>query len=645
MTAVAAPSGTAVAGHSVPGLAIRDLHVGYRTDRGFLRAVRGVDLDVAPGERVGLVGESGSGKTTVVSALLGLLPFDAEVSGEVRLDGDVLPVDERAHEAAAAWRAVRGRRLAAVPQGAMAGLHPAHRVDREVAEVITVHTGAERAEATERAHELLHRVGLGGRATHSFPHELSGGMRQRVALAAALACSPEVLIADEPTVGLDAVTAARFLELLLERQDDDGFGLLIVSHDLRTVHAACHRLAVAYAGRIVETAPTDELVDSAVHPYASGLLAAAPSLTDGGWSAIPGTAPDLVVPPVGCAFAARCPHTHDDCAVTPPESVAVGTHRVECHLVGPGTGEASADDPITGVPTTEFPTVERRPAGAVGDPIVTVSGLHKTFRSRRWLTRTDTDALVDVDLELRAGEIVGLVGSSGSGKSTLARSLFGLVTPDAGSIVVDGEELVGVGRRDLRRIRRRLALVHQDPYGSLHPAMAVVDLVAEPLAIDGVPRAERRRRALDALALVGLDPDGDLGGRRAGQLSGGQRQRIALARALVAEPVVMVLDEPMSMLDASVRAGIAQALLDVRDAVDLAIVVITHDLAEAAATCDRIVVLDHGRVVEQGTVAELLDGHTHPATQQLFELAADPTRAPTVMSSAPDEEPIDVRTP
>jgi len=616
---------------SPSGLRIRGLEVGYRTDRGLLRAVRGIDLDVAPGERVGLVGESGSGKTTVVSALLGLLPPDAEVSGSVRLGADVLPVGERTPSSAAAWRSVRGRRLAAVPQGAMAGLHPAHRVDREVAEVIAVHTGADRSASIDRAHDLLDRVNLGGRATRSFPHELSGGMRQRVALAAALACSPEVLIADEPTVGLDAVTAARFLELLLERQADDGFGLLIVSHDLRTVHAACERLAVAYAGRIVESAPTDQLTGAPVHPYAAGLLAAAPSLADGGWSAIPGTAPDLVFPQTGCAFAPRCPHAHHECDGVAPTPVITPGRRVECHLVGNGPdGEARA------VPVTVFPTVDRRPAAAAGASIVTIRGVSKTFHSRQWLTRTDTAALVDVDLDLRSGEIVGLVGSSGSGKSTLARSLFGLVEPDGGNIVVDGDEIVGATRRDLRRIRRRLALVHQDPYGSLHPAMPVVDLVAEPLAIDGIARTERRRRALDALALVGLDPSGDLGERRAGQLSGGQRQRIALARALVADPVVMVLDEPMSMLDASVRAGLAQALLDVRDAVGLALVVITHDLAEAAATCDRIVVLDHGRIVEQGTVAELLVGHTHPATRELFELAADPTRSPTPAEELPD---------
>ncbi len=636
MTVAVAPDADSVRMRG--GLRIRDLHVAYRTDRGLLRAVRGIDLEVAPGERVGLVGESGSGKTTVVSALLGLLPPDARITGDAHLGDDVLALDAAA--TSETWRAVRGRRLAAVPQGAMAGLHPAHRVDREVAEVISVHTGLERAEAIERAHDLLDRVGLGGRATRSFPHELSGGMRQRVALAAALACSPEVLIADEPTVGLDAVTAARFLELLLERQDTDGFGLLIVSHDLRTVHAACDRLAVAYAGRIVESAPTGRLTDAAVHPYAAGLLAAAPSLADGGWSAIPGTAPDLVEPPHGCAFAPRCPHHHDDCRSTAPTPVTIDGHRVECHLVDAGAdGDASGGH--AAVPVTRFPTVERRPAGAIGDPIVVVRNVSKTFRSRRLLARVDTDALVDVDLDIRAGEIVGLVGSSGSGKSTLARSLFGLVVPDGGSIVVDGDEIVGARRRDLRRLRRRLALVHQDPYGSLHPAMSVVDLVAEPLAIDGVARSDRRRRALDALALVGLDPSGDLGDRRAGQLSGGQRQRIALARALVAEPVVMVLDEPMSMLDASVRAGIAQALLDVRDAVGVAIVVITHDLAEAAATCDRIVVLDHGRVVEQGAVADLLAHHSHPATRQLFDLAADPTRSPTPLA----EERPDVRAP
>lgn len=611
-------------------LSVRDLHVSYRTGSGLLHAVRGVDLDVSPGERVGLVGESGSGKTTIVAALVGMLPSDAVVHGSLAVGdhshaGDDVQAGADTGAAAViadgtidekAWRRARGRRIAAVPQGAMSGLHPTHRVDDAVAEVVSVHTATKGAAAITRARSLLYEVGLDERAVHAYPHELSGGMRQRVALAAALASEPDVLIADEPTVGLDVVVAARFVELLVERQQRDGFGLLIVSHDLATVRSATDRLLVAYAGRLVESAPTRQLSSEPLHPYSSGLLAASPSLHGGGWSVIPGTAPDLSDAPPGCAFASRCPHSDDRCT-TEPEPVVLGERLVECHLYDRSDTSGDAVIPVT----TNFPTVGRRDAAEIGAPIVVARGVTKVFTSRRWLTSTDTEALVEVDVEVRRGEIVGLVGVSGSGKSTLARTMFGLVAPTSGSMLVDGDEIVGLSRKRLRALRRRLAMVHQDPYASLHPAMSVVDLVAEPLTITGLSSTERRAAAASALELVGLDPSAELLSRRAGQLSGGQRQRVAIARGLVSDPVLMVLDEPMSMLDASVRAGIAQILLDIRDRVNLGAVLITHDLAEAASICDRIVVLDAGRVVEHGDANRIAASPRHPATTRLFELS------------------------
>ena len=600
-------------------LRIRSLEVDYRTDAGVVRAVRDVDLDVAPGERVGLVGESGSGKSTVVTAALGLLPSHAERRGLIEVAGTAIEPGDRK-----TWVSVRGSTIAAVPQGAMAGLHPAYRVDAQVAEVLTVHTDSSKSAATDVAHELLERVGLTGRAAHAFPHELSGGMRQRVALAAALACSPQLLIADEPTVGLDAVTAAAFLRLLLDRQAEDGFGLLLVSHDLRTVQAACDRLAVAYAGRIVESGPTADVVHDARHPYSIGLLAAAPSLDGGGWAAIPGRAPDPTVPIAGCAFAARCPHSDETCANEAPVLVELGARSVACHLVT-GPSDDDGDSADGSALETSFPTVHRDRVETVGDVVVEATQITKTYSSRRWFTTTETAALESADLVVRSGEIVGLVGPSGSGKSTLARCLFGLVRPEEGRIEVAGSDLLSANRRDLRRLRRRLALVHQDPYASLHPTMPIVALVGEPLAIDRVPRSDRRSRVARALALVGLDPTDELLGRRAGQLSGGQRQRVALARALVVDPLLVVLDEPMSMLDASVRAGIAQSLLDARDASGLAALVITHDLAEAAGTCDRLVVLEQGRIVEEGPTERVVPDPQHPATEALLALATDPT--------------------
>lgn len=614
-----------------PTISVRDLHVGYRTDRGLLRAVRGVDLAVGPGERVGLIGESGSGKSTLVAALMGLLPHTAQASGTLSINGDV--IDARlANSAGAArddatWRRIRGQRIAAVPQGAMSGLHPTHRVDAAVAEVMTVHRSSDsldRKQAKEDARGLLADVGLDERAARAYPHELSGGMRQRVALAAALACRPDVLIADEPTIGLDVVVAARFIDLLLERQRIDGFGLLIVSHDLNTVKRATDRVLVMYAGRIVEELSTHRSSSVALHPYSQGLFAASPSLHRTGWSAIPGTSPSLFDDTLGCSFADRCPHVSDECRTGPPEPIQFDDHVVECHLYDASAEFRSAKPfPIC----TEFPSVRRhsptarRASVLDGNAVVVARSVTKTFRSRRWLTTTDTAALVDVDLDVRAGEIVGLVGVSGSGKSTLARSFFGLVAPESGSLIVAGDEIVGMPRRRLRKVRQRLAFVHQDPYASLHPAMSIAALVAEPLAIGGVDRRTQRRRSGEALAVVGLGDE--FLGRRAGQLSGGQRQRVAIARALVAEPALIVLDEPMSMLDASVRAGIAAALVDVRDLLGMAAVVITHDLAEAAAICDRIVVLDEGRVVEDRPTDELVASPAHPATERLLTLSAD----------------------
>ncbi|MEO1064578.1 MAG: ABC transporter ATP-binding protein [Actinomycetota bacterium] len=600
-------------------LVVRDLHVDYLTDRGDLRAVRGVDLDLAPGDRLGLAGESGSGKSTVAAALLGLLPPHARARGSVRLDGDeLLDADEDR------WRTIRGRRVAIVPQGAMAGLHPSHRVHDQVAEVMIVHEGLDRASARRRALELLAEVGLDPRASRAHPHELSGGMRQRVALAAALAGDPEVLVADEPTVGLDTATADRFLELVVDAQRERGFALLFVSHDLPIVGRLSDRLAICYSGRIVEQGPTESVLDGARHPYAQGLLQAAPSLRGRSWAAIPGRVPDPTELPDGCTFASRCPHRRDECATTPPVVEVGAAHVAECVVADAGV-------------VTSFPSVSpRRHATASAEPVVRARDVAVTFRSGWWRTRREVRALAGVDLDVHAGEVVGLVGPSGSGKSTLARSLFGLQTPGSGSLMVDGTEVVGLPRRRLNVLRHRLSLVHQDPYGSLHPTMSVQALVAEGCAIRGDSSAEQRAAACSALELVGLDPTEELLARRPTRLSGGQRQRVALARALAVDPVLMVLDEPMSMLDASVRAGIAQSVLDACERKDLAVVLITHDLAEAAAICDRIVVLDGGLVVEEGPAAELVSSPAHPTTRRLFELA-DPLAASDPL---PASEPL-----
>jgi oligopeptide/dipeptide ABC transporter ATP-binding protein len=595
-----------------PLLAIDDLQVAYATHAGEVPAVRGVRLRVQPGETLGLVGESGCGKSSIARAVLGLLPGNATASGSVRLRGtELLGAGERA------LRAVRGAQAVIVPQGAMSGLDPLMRVGEAIAETLVVHTGASWDDGRERAAELLARVDLPADVARRYPHELSGGMRQRAVIATTLAAGPELVIADEPTTGLDVLAQSRVLGLLAELRAELGLGLVLVSHDLRVVLSACDRVAVLYAGRIVEVAPTDALSADPLHPYTAGLLAALPDIDrTRPWAQIPGASPDPVAPPPGCAFHPRCPHAEAECSRRVPALVARrGGGTVACHLAEQGVGARSID---------VLPVLAASAPLAAGVAVLTVTGLAKTYARRRLSGTTAVPALSAVDLTVAAGQVTGLVGASGSGKSTLARIVVGLVAPSGGSVRLDGVEVTGLSGRALRAHRRRVALVHQDPYAALHPAMRVADLVAEPLAIARRPRRAWRDAVRAALAQVGLEPTADLLARLPGQLSGGQRQRVALARALAAEPILLIADEPTSMLDASVRAGIAATLRALRDDLGLAVLLITHDLAEAAHLCDTLTVLAAGRVVEAGDAADVLTAPAHPATRALLSAAVDP---------------------
>ncbi|TMR20827.1 ABC transporter ATP-binding protein [Nonomuraea turkmeniaca] len=561
-------------------LSLRDLTISY----GGLTAVDAISLDVAEGEVVALVGESGCGKTSLARALLGLLPRTASVTGSACLGEDELA-------GRTDWKDIRGRRVAIVPQGAMTGLSPVHRIGAQLTEMLTLHGGhAEPA-------ELLERVGLPPAMLRCYAHELSGGQRQRVAIALALAGEPRLLIADEPTTGLDAITQRQVLALLAGL----GTTMLIVSHDLAGLMPYADRVAVMYAGRLAEVRPAGTLAAEHAHPYTAGLLTATP-VADRKvpWGSIPGSAPALDLLPEGCRFAPRCPLATSLCAEEAPQLRSHGTAQVACH---------HHDKPT-------FPVVPQgdHPLGA---PVVRVAGVHHRYRTR---SRT-VEALRGVDLDIHAGEIVALVGESGSGKSTLARIILGLLRPSSGRVEIAGEELTTRRGRALRRLQQRIGFVHQDPYDALHPGMRVASLVAEPLVTTGTPREHRAARMRDAVSAAGLPVTDEFLQRFPGQLSGGQRQRVSIARALAADPILLIADEATSMLDVSTRAGIATTLRTLAVERGLAVLFVTHDLGEAVQSCDRIVVLRSGTVVEHGLSADLASAPSHPYTAQLLEAA------------------------
>ncbi|MEV4471307.1 ABC transporter ATP-binding protein [Nonomuraea sp. NPDC049504] len=561
-------------------LSLRDLRVSYAGSP----AVDRISLDVGAGEIVALVGESGCGKTSLARALLGLLPRTAVVTGSAMLGGDELV-------GRGDWKGVRGRRIAIVPQGAMTGLSPVHRIGPQLIEMLALHGGR------SQPAELLERVGLQPGMLRRYPHELSGGQRQRVAIALALAGEPRLLVADEPTTGLDAITQRQVLALLAGL----GTSMLIVSHDLAGLMPYADRVAVMYAGRLAEVRPARTLAAEHAHPYTAGLLGATPVADrEVPWGSIPGAAPALDVLPSGCTFAARCPLATDLCTQRAPELRSYGEAQVACHHRG----------------KPAYPVVPRG-EHRQGAPVVRVSGIRHIYRSRP----RAVEALREVNLDIHAGEIVGLVGESGSGKSTLARIILGLLRPAGGDVEIAGESMTALRGRRLRRLQRQIGFVHQDPYDALHPGMRVAALVTEPLAVAGTPREQRDERVREAVAAAGLPNSPDFLHRFPSQLSGGQRQRVSIARALVAGPLLLVADEATSMLDVSTRAGIATTLRSLAADRALAVLFVTHDLGEAVQACDRIVVLRSGTVVEHGRCTDIARAPTHPYTAQLLEAA------------------------
>ncbi|MBD0676151.1 dipeptide ABC transporter ATP-binding protein [Streptomyces sp. CBMA156] len=609
-----------------PLLAVRGLRVDFAGPAGPVPAVRGVDLTLRRGETLGIVGESGSGKSVTALSVLGLLPRTASLSGSVRLDGREL-VGLPGRELAA----IRGRRIAMVFQDPLSAFTPVYRIGDQIAEAVRIHQRVDKAAARRRAAELLDLVGIPapGRALDSFPHEFSGGMRQRAMIAMAVANEPDILLADEPTTALDVTIQAQVLDVLRTAQRETGAALVLVSHDLGVIAGTADRVAVMYAGRVVETAGVDELFAAPHHPYSLGLIGALPRLDGRGGPLvpIPGTPAPMAELPPGCPFAARCPLVEERCTAAEPALEGAAGHLSACVR----SAELAERRPA---PAEVYPVPELPPVAGPGDrssrtPVLSVSGLGKTFpllKGTVFKRKVGEVYAVDgVDLDLREGETLGLVGESGSGKSTTLFELLRLGAPEAGRIELLGRDTAALTRAEAHRLRALVQIVFQDPMASLDPRMPVGDIVAEPLLAQRAPREEIARRVPELLRQVGLDPEHAV--RYPHQFSGGQRQRVSIARALAVRPKLLVLDEPVSALDVSIQAGVLNLLQSLKAELGLSYLFVSHDLSVIRHLADRVSVMYLGRTVEQGEVSAVFDRPRHPYTRALLSAVPLPDPA------------------
>ncbi|MFG1971847.1 dipeptide ABC transporter ATP-binding protein [Nonomuraea fuscirosea] len=600
-----------------PVLEVSDLTVSF----GGVRAVRGVSYSVRPGEVLGIVGESGSGKSITSAAVMGLLPPGARVTGSVRLHGQELigAPDRRLN-------AVRGKSMSMVFQDPLSALTPVYRVGDQIAEAVRVHQRVSRENALVKAVELLDLVGIPHPSERAlaFPHEFSGGMRQRVVIAMAIANDPDVIICDEPTTALDVTIQAQVLEVLKRAQAKTGAAIIMITHDLGVVAGFADRVLVMYAGRPVEVGDVDDIYYRTRMPYTVGLLGSIPRVDRGArqpLEPIEGNPPSPTALPPGCPFAPRCPMRIDPCEEgEPPLAEVAGGHRAACirwEEVRP-RGPAVPEDP-GGLP----------PLRVRGErTVLEVSNLVKEYpllRGAVFKRRVGTvHAVAGVSFDLRQGETLGLVGESGSGKTTTLTQILELTAPQEGSVVVLGHDTARLRRSERTEIRRDMQVVFQDPLAALDPRMTVHDILAEPLRTHGRPGSARRVREL--LALVGLDPSH--AARYPQDFSGGQRQRIGIARALALEPRLLVLDEPVSALDVSIQAGVINLLDSLRARLGLSYLFVAHDLAVVRHIADRVAVMYLGRIAEIGQVDAVYGAPAHPYTQALLSAIPlpDPVR-------------------
>jgi peptide/nickel transport system ATP-binding protein len=629
-------------------LEVRNLEVKYHTHQGILTAIRDLSFDVQPGEIVGIVGESGCGKSTVATAVMRLLPPNGEIThGSIVLNGqDVCRLDEEA------LRRLRGQAMSMIFQDPMTCLNPVFSIEAQMLDALKAHPGAGtiqpglparadgllppqgsgRAARLERAVGMLDRVGIADarQRIKEFPHQFSGGMRQRMMIATALLSHPALLIADEPTSALDVTLEAQILDLIRGLRAELGTAILYITHDLGVVAQLCDRVMVMYAGGIVESGSMRDTFERPRHPYTQALLRSHPSRSreQARLTTIPGRVPSLKDLPPGCKFAPRCERQQPACQQVEPPPIWVDRQQVWCHAWA--TDRREGESANRRVSEAMQPPAAGTATGSLAgsDIVVATHGLCTHFDDRPGILgqllrrRAGCVRAVDgIDLTIRRGETLGLVGESGSGKTTLGRTILRLQRPSGGRIEIEGREITGLGQAELRALRRRTAMIFQDPVSSLSPRMKVSALLLEPYRIHGL-RVDDRQRVAQLLEMVGLSAE--QADKYPHQLSGGQARRVGIARALALNPELLVADEPTAGLDVSVAAGILNLLKELRERLQLTYLIITHNLNDIRFIADRIAVMYLGRLVELASTQQIFEQARHPYTEALISAVPVP---------------------
>jgi peptide/nickel transport system ATP-binding protein len=617
-----------------PVMSVRNLRVSFNTEAGVVHAVRDVSFDLWGGRTLGIVGESGSGKSVTALSLIGLLDDNAHVTGSVKLNGEELigKSDEEMSK-------IRGARISMIFQDPLSALTPMFSIGDQLAEALLIHNPEmPKDQVHKRCIELLTLVGITDPENRldAYPHEFSGGMRQRVVIAIAIANNPDIIIADEPTTALDVTIQAQILDILKVAQKETGAAVVLITHDLGVVAGTADDVMVMYAGRAVERASIDTLFERPSQPYTMGLLGAVPKphvAAEHRLVPIKGNPPSLAAIPAGCPFSPRCPMATDECRKTEPELLPIEAgegHLVSCHHM-----DEIRDKHLTYADV--YPALEpllpkwadvprdKRPV------VLEVKDLVKTFPIQgKGLIRRNKGTMTAVDhasFTIHEGETLALVGESGSGKSTTLMQIMDLVVPEEGTITVLGKQTSELkSARDRRELRRNLQIIFQDPMSSLDPRMPIYDVLAEPLEAQGWDKNKINKRIGELMYLVGINPD--YVDRFPSQFSGGQRQRIAIARALATSPKLLLLDEPIASLDVSIQAGIINLLEDLQVQLKISYLFVAHDLAVIRHISDTVAVMHLGKIVEYGDTEEVFTNPQDPYTKAL--LSAIPIPDPKV---------------